>query len=915
MDLKKEINKNEKNVNPASPSARFESADLGTEGIAKKRTHNELPLGKFNADVARQIEAKFGKRIEEISVDNQECLKLMIGGTNYESTFRSIVRRISREHEITESQSRAYLALLRGGKSNQEALEEVRNLTGKEHKHIPIHALSQEVVLQIGECLKTKVGMVHVTNAKQLTVNIDGKTYTDTFRSVLNRLCLEKSIASNVDARNVLSYIENGKSLNEAVNLVLCPGEKDKHTQERAKVALKGVKTGIPVYNLTPEIIRSIEAACGKKVEDWEVQDRAKFDIEIGGKKISDSIEYVLRRLCVYANLQTRTDAKHCVREIRDGKSLDEALEIVSKLPKRIPVELVSIDVLKQIEDHFKLPFNDIPTTSREQFRVKINGKDHIDCFSDFLIRAGKAFKFNYDYDTRLYLSLILAGKKEDEALREANSSIRRMPLEKLNRNYIRLMEVSMGCEFKDYDLDKDLSFKIRVEGKWYSDKANSFLARVRNSLKFDSTVDARVFMLFIRNNVPFERAVEETKKMGGKPLMPEDISKEAILLIEKATGKKIRDISIQDTAIFNIEMGGKRYRDNLNAMTQRFYSRKIMTRAQAGLYFELVRDGMGREEAIETAKKAAEQVPLDLIDKDAILQIEKAFGNKVEKISINNAVPVPIIVSGKDYEITSSSLFNKIATYYKFTKISQSRIYLASMRDGKSNSEALEMAKRADEGKLGIIPLDFIDAGIIKQIEAAHGMPIEKISTSDISAFQVSRNGIEYEDKFGHLCSRFSRANGLEGVVIARGYFANIRDGMNKEMALGIAKALSEKREVKEAANPIPIGKMDRETILAIEAASGKDFATVSTGDSARFSLDIGGNVHKDTFLAIFKRVMKEKDLGYLVNTRRFILSIREGKTEAEAFEDVARMEQARKDADKNAKLQAGQAMDDIFN
>ena len=361
--------------------------------------------------------------------------------------------------------------------------------------------------------------------------------------------------------------------------------------------------------------------------------------------------------------------------------------------------------------------------------------------------------------------------------------------------------------------------------------------------------------------------------------------SKEDILLLEAAIGKKIEEITHPQKNInpFEIEINGIHYESTIRKLTNHIGFKITGNHSNnfAGLKYLLLIKKVGTaEEATELFKlnKPLEEV---LINQNSIEILEKAVGGKLEEITglKYKKHPFEIEINGFPYKDSISKLTDRLC-YKILGKHGQPSLglkYLILIKQGKTPEEATDLLKSNN-----LLEEVIINKNSIEVLEKAVGKKLEEITRprDKKNPFEIKINGLIYKDSISKLTDRLCyKIIGKHGQLsIGLKYLILIKQGKTAEEAKKILKTTKKLEDM----------LINQTTIKLLEQAIGKKLEEITNPQdkSQIFKIEVNGFSYTDSLNKLLNRISKKitgKYGSYYIGLK-YLLLLKQGKMPKEA-------------------------------
>jgi hypothetical protein len=492
---------------------------------------------------------------------------------------------------------------------------------------------------------------------------------------------------------------------------------------------------------------------------------------------------------------------------------------------------------IRQIEDSFGKPIEDLASCCREEFEVQINGTQYKDRPQNLFARIQHNFlaKGATPATGRLYLTLRKKAQSHEEAIAACKAGISKpipVSAEMFSPEIISKIEKALGKSISEISTKDRTRFSLEVDEKNFTDVVQNLLYRISDKLLlFKSPSAAKLYLMERKKNLDHATALESARKaenlssiasrksrISSIPIEPKFLTSDVICKVESALGKKLEEISVGNNLLFSIQVDDKEYSDKFVNIIERVSSAvfKIKDKARARLYLTLIRDGVEHEQARiqsgnfdKDSQKNTQLIPMvdEMFSATNIVQIEKAIGKKIEEISTGNVTYFTITIEKKSFTETPNKLFQRISDhFFGVSKPGSAREYLVLRKKGMDHSEAVKRIMDSLEGvakrevNKNTIPVEpeSLSSSLIGEIEKALGGNLQTMSLHSNAKFSVTIRGVSYEDKYRSFLMRISRTYfQSDNARLTRDYLSYRKEGKDHDIAVKLVSSSDEPIDV----------------------------------------------------------------------------------------------------------------------
>jgi hypothetical protein len=903
-------------------------------------TKRKLAADMFDSSAVKRLERAMGgkKKIDQVPIRlENNPFRLEIKGREYIDTPYNLATRISREltgkpHNLKVACD--YLAAIRESIDPENARLYAMNT----EKRLTVEILGQKEARALARALKNTYGrgldeMSCNRDAWPFTLKLGDCEYNDSLKNLAGRIGygLTGKPSRHAAGLEYLVHICDGMNPKEAKEAVLGRGKRT-----GGWLAAKGRKF-LTLDMFDRKTVLALEKAIGKPLDGLNcAKHTGEFTLRVGKREYADTLEHLTARIGyrLTKKYSQHATGRDYLINIRDGMSPTEALERL-KIGKRLSAGMIDANVVERMEAAMGKKLDGISLhCQKEPFTVEISGRKYtdtpynlgkrisrtlgmpgqLDLARDFLVscRARSGAAPNPALNTKMHVP---DSTKKPRAKLTAGM---------MNSRVVHEIEDQMGTLFQGTPLYKTRKpFTVELSGWTYTDTPRDLCRRICRELGKPGRPDAaRDFLVACREHPfavdapdPAKSVKEHVPRTGsgrwrGKMLAPGMIDGDVVRQIENGIGMRLEDAPLRTTTVpFIVETGDIAYTDNLPNLCRRI-CRMLKRPEQMDFGRDFLiscRDraaiadvgahalGIEKRRILEAALHGKE-LTVGTIDRDAVLQMEKAIGMKIEDAPLRTySKPIIVETRGRAYTDTLVNLSRRICRKLgEPTRINAARKYLIACRDNAVIADAPAMNNEKTQINDGAensgkrLAASMFDVKTVRALETALGSGLEALNCQRKKwPFALNVGGEEYSDSMSGLTLRIGTHMGIGGISRHRlglEYLACIRDGKSQLEARDIV--LRRKIGNRRLMTALMFGQAE---VIGLEKKIGKRLDGLDCSrENAPFGAKIGNMDYFDSLDGIAGRIgyiltglAKDHEIG-----RDYLIGIRNGMGAKEAVE-----------------------------
>ncbi len=258
------------------------------------------------------------------------------------------------------------------------------------------------------------------------------------------------------------------------------------------------------VSELNEDFVQKVELALGRNLEDISVVDTTKFTIEFNRRCFQDNLNAICQRvsrkfLPAEKGKLRIGDAKGLLLLVKNGDSLQEAIDQFTNKIKGIPIDLITSEVVRKIEDSLGKKIDDILVIDNTNFDIEIGNTKYSDNPVNLFTRISRLIgdykkrNLGRDYLINIRDKSNVKFLKSPKAAKTIEVKPTNIPVEYLSTTqFVLSFEESLGIPIEEISTQNKKEFSIEIDGVRYNDSICNLLCRI--AFKFFGSPTKRLF-------------------------------------------------------------------------------------------------------------------------------------------------------------------------------------------------------------------------------------------------------------------------------------------------------------------------------------------------------------------------------------------------------------------------------------